>query len=164
MHFCEFTGNIGLDRYVTATATAAGEVTVSSAFADGETVAVVSSDGLSYHGAYTVASGKVTVTGGSAIEYHVGTAFTSEIITNPIDASTGSGPVTGGVRGVGSAILDLRNTSSVKVNGYSKSITGQISGKHEFRVLGYNRDPQITIQQGEPLPMQVNGLIAELII
>jgi hypothetical protein len=52
----------------------------------------------------------------------------------------------------------------VKVNGYSKSITGTISGKHEFRILGYGRDPQVTVQQGEPLPMQVNGLIAELII
>ena len=154
LHLCEFTGNIGLDRYVTATGSASGEVTVSSAFANGETVL----------GAYVVAAGKITVTGGSAVEYHVGSAFTADIITNPIDSSIGGGPVTGTVRGVSSAVLDLKDTGSVKVNGYSKSITGTISGKHEFRTLGYSRDPQVKVEQGEPLPMQVNGLIAELII
>ena len=164
LHFCEFKGNIGLDRYVTATGSASGEVTVSSAFANGETVSVLSSDGAYYLGAYVVAAGKITVTGGSAVEYHVGTAFTADIITNPIDATTGNGPATGNVRGISSAILDLKDTGSVKVNGYSKSITGTISGKHEFRTLGYSRDPQVKVEQGEPLPMQVNGLIAELII
>tara|TARA_R110000751_G_scaffold275665_1_gene376601 strand:- start:180 stop:1154 length:975 start_codon:yes stop_codon:yes gene_type:complete len=164
LHFCEFKGNIGLDRYITATGSASGEVTVSSAFANGETVSVLSSDGASYLGAYVVAAGKITVTGGSAVQYHVGTAFTADIITNPIDATTGNGPATGNVRGISSAILDLKDTGSVKVNGYSKSITGTISGKHEFRTLGYSRDPQVKVEQGEPLPMQVNGLIAELII
>jgi hypothetical protein len=125
---------------------------------------VLSSDGAYYLGAYVVAAGKITVTGGSAVEYHVGSAFTADIITNPIDSSIGGGPVTGTVRGVSSAILDLKDTGSVKVNGYSKSITGTISGKHEFRTLGYSRDPQVKVEQGEPLPMQVNGLIAELII
>ena len=37
------------------------------------------------------------------------------------------------------------------------------TGKKEFRLLGYNRDPQVTITQTAPLPIQVNGLVAELI-
>ena len=164
MHLCEFSGQIGLDRYVTGVASGTGEVTVSSAFEDGDTVSVVSEDGLSHIGSYTVSSGVVTIAGGAGNTYHVGLPFTAEIITNPIDATTRGGPATGNVRGVVSAVLDLRDTGSVKVNGYSKSITGTISGKHEFRILGYGRDPQVTVQQGEPLPMQVNGLIAELII
>lgn len=164
MHLCEFDGQIGLDRYVTGVANGSGEVTVSSAFENGDTVSIVSEDGLSYLGSQTVSGGVVTIAGGSGNTYHVGIPFTAEVVTNPIDATMGGGPATGSIRGVGSAVLDLVNTSSVKVNGYSKSITAPISGKHEFRVLGYNRDPQVTVQQGEPLPMQVNGLIAELII
>ena len=164
IHLCEFDGQIGLDRYVTGVANGSGEITVSSAFENGDVVSVVSEDGLSYIGSYTVAAGVVVIAGGAGNTYHVGTPFTAEIVTNPIDATAKNGPATGDVRGVSSAILDLRNTSSVKVNGYSKSITGPISGKHEFRILGYGRDPQITVQQSEPLPMQVNGLIAELII
>mgnify|MGYP005988959693 CR=1 FL=1 len=164
MHLCEFDGQIGLDRYVTGVANGSGEVTVSSAFENGDTVSIVSEDGLSYFGSQTVSGGVVTIAGGSGNTYHVGIPFTAEVVTNPIDATMGGGPATGSIRGVGSAVLDLVNTSSVKVNGYSKSITTPISGKHEFRVLGYNRDPQVTVQQGEPLPMQVNGLIAELII
>lgn len=164
MHLCEFDGQIGLDRYVTGVANGSGEITVSSAFENGDTVSIVSEDGLSYFGSQTVSGGVVTIAGGSGNTYHVGIPFTAEVVTNPIDATMGGGPATGSIRGVGSAVLDLVNTSSVKVNGYSKSITTPISGKHEFRVLGYNRDPQVTVQQGEPLPMQVNGLIAELII
>ena len=37
------------------------------------------------------------------------------------------------------------------------------TGKKEFRLLGYNADPQITITQDAPLDLQVNGLVAELI-
>ena len=163
MHLCEFAGDIGLDRYVTGVANGSDEVTVSSAFENGDTVSVVSGDGQYYIGDYTVANGVITIAGGSGSTYYVGIKFAAEIITNPIDASIGGGPVTGDVRGVSSAVLDLVNTGSIKVNGYSKSITGTISGKQEFRILGYGRDPQIKVEQGEPLPMQVNGIVAELI-
>jgi len=38
------------------------------------------------------------------------------------------------------------------------------TGKKEFRSLGYSRDPQITIEQDDPLTMQVNGIVTELIV
>ena len=70
--------------------------------------------------------------------------------------------------------LDLNNTLAVKVNDTAlviRNVTDDLSqeltpftGKKEFRLLGYNRDPQITITQDAPLDLQVNGLIAELII
>lgn len=164
MCLCEFTGQIGLDRYITQTANGSGVVSVGLVFTDGTLVSVVSQDGLSYIGQYTVAAGSITISGGAGQTYNIGLPFTAEIITNPIDASTGGGPATGSVRGITSAVLDLKNTASVRVNNYSKSITGTIDGKHEFRILGYNRDPQVTITQSEPLPMQVNGIIAELIL
>lgn len=164
MHLCEFAGQVGVDRYVTGVANGSGEIAVSSAFENGDIVSVVSEDGLQYLGDYTVASGVVTVPSGAGNTYHVGFKFTSEITSNPIDAAMGGGPVTGDVRGISSAILDLRDTASVAVNGYSKSITGTITGKQEFRILGYGRDPQVSISQSEPLPLQVNGIIAELIV
>ena len=164
MCLCEFTGQIGLDRYITQTANGSGVVSVNSVFTDGTLVSVVSEDGLSYIGQYTVAAGSITISGGAGQTYNIGLPFTAEIITNPIDASTGGGPATGSVRGISSATLDLKNTASVRVNNYSKSITGTIDGKHEFRILGYNRDPQVIITQSEPLPMQVNGIIAELVL
>ena len=37
-----------------------------------------------------------------------------------------------------------------------------ITGKKEMRLLGYSRDPQITITQSAPLSVQVNSIIAEV--
>ena len=90
-----------------------------------------------------------------------------------IDASLGNGPITGIPRGLGSVIVDLNSTLSCSVNGTAlviRNVTDDLSlqqsaftGKKEFRLLGYNRDPQITITQNAPLDLQVNGLVAELI-
>ena len=70
-------------------------------------------------------------------------------------------------------MLDLNNTLSCSVNGTNliiRNVTDDMSqqqiaftGKKEFRLLGYSRDPQVTITQTAPLPIQVNGLVAELI-
>jgi hypothetical protein len=164
LHLCEFDGGIGLDRYLIQTADGSGAITVSSAFSDGETVAVLNEDGSEYIGSFVVALGAITVPSGAGITYAVGYPFEIDVVTNPIDVSGGNGPATGEPRGIATAVLDLKQTGSVKVNGYSKSITGSISGKHEFRLLGYGRDPQITVSQNEPLPLQLNGIIAELIV
>jgi hypothetical protein len=37
-----------------------------------------------------------------------------------------------------------------------------ISGKREFFVLGFDRDPSITVSQSVPLGLQINGMIMEL--
>jgi len=44
------------------------------------------------------------------------------------------------------------------------SITGLHSGKKEFYILGYKRDPQVTFPQNEPLAFQLNGYVAELVV
>jgi hypothetical protein len=103
----------------------------------------------------------------------IGYKFNVELTTNPIDASAGNGPLTGTPRSLGSVYLDLNSTLSCSVNGTSliiRNVTDDLSlspqaftGKKEFRLLGYNRDPQITITQDAPLNLQVNGLVAELI-
>ena len=37
-----------------------------------------------------------------------------------------------------------------------------VTGKKEFRLLGIGKDPQITISQNAPLPLQVNSIVAEV--
>ena len=92
-----------------------------------------------------------------------GRKFTSKVVTNPLDASMGSGPATGEVRGLANVVVDMKSTRSIKVNNRPLITDSEFTGKKEFRILGYNRDPQITIEQDHPFQLQVNGLVVELI-
>jgi hypothetical protein len=68
--------------------------------------------------------------------------------------------------------LDLQETLSVSVNGTDMIIRtvqqdqsqalAAVTGKQEFRVLGYSKDPRVTISQSAPLPIQINGLVTEV--
>lgn len=169
---CEFNSNFNLDTAKTFSGSN-GVFTVSSVFNNGAVVKVV--DGNNYVGEFTVSGGQVDV---SAIDatlssVEIGYSFDVELKTNPIDASISVGPLTGIPRGIGSVYVDLNNTLSCKVNNTSmifRNVTDDLSqqltaftGKKEFRLLGYNRDPQITISQNAPLDLQINGIVAELI-
>ena len=90
--------------------------------------------------------------------------FTAKLVTNPIDASIGNGPATGSIRGMTNVVLDLKSARSLTVNGHKLVTETGFTGKKEFRLLGYSRDPQITIEQNDPLSLQINGLVAELIV
>ena len=90
----------------------------------------------------------------------------------PIDGAVPGGPLTGQPRKITRVILDLQETLSVSVNGtdlilrtvqqdQSQAIAA-VSGKKEFRVLGYSKDPRVTVTQSAPLSLQINGLIAEV--
>ena len=37
-----------------------------------------------------------------------------------------------------------------------------VTGKREFKLLGYSRDPRVTISQSAPLDMQLNGMVVEV--
>ena len=94
---------------------------------------------------------------------YVGKKYTAKVISNPVDASMGTGPATGEVRGITNVVVDVKSTESMKVNS-RPAISSSFTGKKEVRLLGYSRNPQITIEQDSPLPMQVNGIVAELIV
>lgn len=166
MVLCEFEGNIGLDQYVSGTITA-DYLDVSDRYDVGDTVDVVSDDGTSHYGQFTVVNN-----GGTASVYlpsntgdaHAGFAFTVTIESNPVDVATGAGSMTGDFRGISTVVLDLVNTESVKVNDRSIPLSDAFTGKKEYRLLGYSRDPIVTISQNEPLPLQINGFISEVII
>lgn len=169
---CEFDSGFNLDMAKSYTGTA-GVFTVSSEFNNGAVVQVVS--GNNYIGEFTVSGGQVDVSSvdASLTSAEIGYNFDVELTTNPIDAQVSNGPVTGIPRGIGSVYLDLNQTLSCKVNDTAmifRNVTDDLSqqlasftGKKEFRLLGYSRDPQITITQDAPLNLQVNGLVAELI-
>ena len=94
---------------------------------------------------------------------YVGTKFDSKLVTNPVDASLGNGPATGEVRGITNVVLDVKSTKSMKVND-RVALNSDFTGKKEVRLLGYGRNPQVTIEQDDPLSMQINGIVAELIV
>ena len=102
----------------------------------------------------------------------IGFVFDIQLKSNPLDIQTANGPSTGMLRGLGRVILDLNNTLSVSVNNKPLEILNvtddfslartAITGKKEIRLLGYSRDPQLTITQRAPLSIQINSVIAEV--
>ncbi len=159
MDFCnEFTGSSGV-------------FSTSGHFSNNAVVDVV--DGTEYLGQFTVASNNATVTSvKSSTSAQIGYKFIPELKTLPIDAAVAGGPLTGTPRKITKVTLDLEDTLSVSVNGtdmiirtvqqdQSTALTA-VSGKQEFRVLGYSKDPRVTISQSAPLSLQINGLVTEV--
>lgn len=161
LHLCEFDTEVGLDKWVSGTI-ASNKLDVSAAFSDGDVVHVIHSDG-DYLGTKTVdSSDEIDLTGYTGTVY-AGLKFTAKLETNEIDASMGAGPATGSVRGLANIVVDFKDTRSAKVNSRKFILEDDFTGKKEFRVLGYSRTPTVTIEQDDPLPMQINGIIAELV-
>jgi hypothetical protein len=148
-----------------------GVFTVSSHFANGAVVDVT--DGDEYLGQFTVAGGQLDV---SAVKtsstVQAGYKFIPELKTLPVDGQVQGGFLTARPRRISMVDLDLNETLSVSVNGTDMVIRNvnfsigsapdKITGKKEFRPLGYSKDPRVTISQSAPLPLQINGLIAEV--
>ena len=169
---CEFDSTFNLDMAKTYSGSS-GVFNVSADFNNGAVLRVV--NGNNYIGEFTVSGGNINVSSvdASLSSAEIGFNFDVELTTNPIDAQVNNGPITGIPRGLGTVYLDLNNTLAVKVNETAmiiRNVTDDLSqqlapftGKKEFRLLGYNADPQITITQNAPLDLQINGLVAELI-
>tara|TARA_B100001057_G_scaffold90569_2_gene86830 strand:- start:45 stop:2309 length:2265 start_codon:yes stop_codon:yes gene_type:complete len=168
---CEFSNTFNTDLAKTYSGSN-GVFSVSSDFANGAVVDVV--NGTFYLGSFTVSGGNVDVSSvDSAISSaEIGLKFDVTLKTNPIDAQIADGPLTGQPRTVQRVVLDLNNTLSVTVNNTNliiRQVTDDMSqprnavtGKKEFRLLGFSTDPQITITQNAPLALQINSIIAEV--
>ena len=87
--------------------------------------------------------------------------------------------MTGEPRQIPKVTLDLFSTLAVSVQGPNPTSTSRdlvirnvtddmsqerpaVTGKEEFRLLGYSRDPRVTISQSFPLDLQINGMIVEV--
>ncbi len=168
---CEFDSSFNTDMAKTYSGSS-GVFDVSADFANGAVLDVVS--GTHYLGQFTVASGNIDVSAvdNSLSSAEIGFKFDVTLTTNPIDTMSQVGPITGEPRSMNKVILDLSNTLSVSVNNNNliiRQVTDDLSlarqsvtGKKEFRLLGYSKDPQVTISQSAPLSLQVNSLIAEV--
>lgn len=168
LRLCEFDEDFQLDNAKSYTVTA-NVADVSADFADGtvlHVIAVEANGNQDYRGTHTVTGGNIDLTqyNPTYVSAYIGYSYTVNITTNPIDATVANGPVTGVPRGVATIVADLRSTRSASFNDTKLITEGAFSGKKEFRLLGYSRDPQIVVTQDEPLSFQLNGLIAELII
>lgn len=169
LKLCEFNTEVGLDFWVYG-AISTNLVDVSAVYSSGDSVDVIAIKNSTQYslGSFTVnGSNKVDLTAHASESYthaYVGKKYTAKVISNPVDASIGNGPATGTPRGITNIVLDLKNANSVKVNSRKPSMDAGFTGKKEFRSLGYSRDPQVTIEQDDPLTMQVNGIVTELIV
>jgi hypothetical protein len=169
LQLCEFDDDIGLDFYLYKPIVS-DKVDVSDLYTSGDELTVIVTDGTAQSSllTFTVDSNdEVDLSKYSGLGFthaYVGKLFTAKIVSNPLDASMGNGPATGDVRGIANVVVDAKNTRSMKVNGRPLVTETGFTGKKEFRVLGYSRDPQVIIEQDDPLALQVNGVVAELIV
>ena len=145
---------------------------------------VKATNGNDFLGEFTVASGEIDASAvkSGLSQAFIGYAFTPTLKTLPIDAAIQGGPLTGEPRQIPKVILDLHSTLAVSVQGPSITSTSRdlvirnttdtvtggfmersaVTGKEEFRLLGYSRDPRVIVSQSFPLDLQINGMIVEV--
>lgn len=170
----EFDSNYNLDMSKKYTGSS-GVFNVSADFANGAVLNVVDSTKTIHVGEFTVSGGNIDVSSSdnTLTSAEIGRKFDVNLKTNPIDVVSDSGPLTGSPRALGRVILDLHSTLSVSVNGVDLGTLEvsddlsqprtSVTGKKEFKLLGYSRDPQVEISQSAPLQVQVNSIVAEVI-
>jgi len=145
---------------------------LTSHFSNGAVVKAIS--GNDYLGEFTIASGQIDASlakSGVSTGY-IGYAFVPLIKTLPVDAAVLGGPLTGEPRRITRVVLDLHETLAVSVNDKDlvfRNVTDDMSqdrvaitGKEEFRLLGYSRDPRVNVSQSYPFSLDINGMVVEV--
>ena len=168
----EFQVDMPMDFCDTFTGSASVFGSLGSHFSNGAVVKATS--GNNFLGEFTISGAQIdasaTITGASSA--FIGYTFTPELKSLPVDAQVVGGPLTGEPRKVTRVTLDLVSTLSVSVNSTDliiRNVTDDMStertaitGKEEFRLLGYARDPRVTVSQSFPFDLQVNGMVMEV--
>lgn len=145
---------------------------LTSHFSNGAVVKAIT--GNDYLGEFTIADAQIdaSLAKASVSTGYIGYAFSPLITTLPVDAGIIGGPLTGEPRRITRVVLDLYSTLAVTVNGKDlviRNVTDDMStsrspvtGKEEFRVLGYSRDPRVSITQSYPFSLDINGMVVEV--
>jgi len=143
-----------------------------SHFANNAVVKAIS--GNDFLGQFTVGSAQIdaSLAKASVSTGFIGYSFTPLITTLPVDAQIMGGPLTGEPRRISRVVLDLQSTLAVSVNSKDlvfRNVTDDMSqnrvaitGKEEFRILGYSRDPRVSISQSFPFNLEVKGMVVEV--
>ena len=178
----EFQDDMPMDFCDTFSGSASVFGSLGSHFANNAVVKAI--NGNDFLGEFTVASAEIDASSVKTglTQAFIGYAFTPTLKTLPIDANIQGGPLTGEPRQIPKVILDLNSTLAVSVQGPSTTSTARdlvirnttdtvtggfmertaVTGKEEFRLLGYSRDPRVIISQSFPLDLQINGMIVEV--
>jgi hypothetical protein len=108
----------------------------------------------------------------------VGFNYNPELETMPVDREIADGPLTGELKRISRAVVDLADTLNVSLQAEDKTaksliirqvdfdVTSTVSkqtGKKEFFFLGYDREPTVKITQTAPLPLKVLGMTLEVV-
>lgn len=145
---------------------------------------VKATNGNDFLGTFTVSGGQIDASAvkSGLSQAFIGYSFSPTLKTLPIDATIQGGPLTGEPRQIPKVVLDLHSTLAVSVQGPSTTSTSRdlvirnttdtvtggfmersaVTGKEEFRLLGYSRDPRVIVSQSFPLDLQINGMIVEV--
>ena len=145
---------------------------------------VKATNGNDFLGTFTISGGQIDTSAvkSGLSQAFIGYSFSPTLKTLPIDASIQGGPLTGEPRQIPKVVLDLNSTLAVSVQGPSTTSTTRdlvirnttdtvtggfmersaVTGKEEFRLLGYSRDPRVIVSQSFPLDLQINGMIVEV--
>jgi hypothetical protein len=108
----------------------------------------------------------------------LGFNYSPSLETMPIDREVSDGPLTGQIKRLSRAVIDLSDTLNVALqaaDNTAKSLVirqvdfnvanavDKVTGKKEFFFLGYDRQPTLKITQTAPLPLKVLGVALEVV-
>ena len=108
----------------------------------------------------------------------VGFNYEPSLETMPIDREVANGPLTGQIKRISRAVIDLSDSLNVALqaaDSTAKSLVirdvnfdvaapvAKVTGKKEFFFLGYDREPTLKITQTAPLPLKVLGVALEVV-
>jgi hypothetical protein len=154
-----------------------GRVHNSPAHLTEETVNAV--DGTFSLGSFTTsASDTITFDVAHSAGVVVGFNYEPSLETMPIDREVQNGPLTGQIKRISRAVIDLSDSLNVALqaaDSTAKSLVirdvsfdvaapvAKVTGKKEFFFLGYDREPTLKITQTAPLPLKVLGVALEVV-
>ena len=154
-----------------------GRVHNSPAHLTEETVNAV--DGTFSLGSFTTsASDTITFDVAHSAGVIVGFNYEPSLETMPIDREVSTGPLTGQIKRISRAVIDLSDSLNVALqaaDNTAKSLVirqvdfnvanavDKVTGKKEFFFLGYDRQPTLKITQTAPLPLKVLGVALEVV-
>jgi hypothetical protein len=154
-----------------------GRVHNSPAHLTQETVNAVD-DTFSLGSFTTSASDTITFDVAHSAGVIVGFNYEPSLETMPIDREVQTGPLTGEIKRISRAVIDLSDSLNVALqaaDNTAKSLVirdvnfdvaapvAKVTGKKEFFFLGYDREPTLKITQTAPLPLKVLGVALEVV-
>ena len=134
------------------------------------------SSNIYYYGSGLVSSGGVVIFDTPASAVDIGTDFTVQVKTLPVNAkitATGTqSPLVGNPTKIAKCILEMSSTFNLTVNSNdviinqstldTSSAISSFTGKKNVHFLGYDNEPAIDITQSAPLPMRILGITSEV--